>query len=64
VPWDIATIRDVDVFSGPALGKYLKQRRRVKGAPQLSRDEVQELHDKAAKVLPDVAPTRTAAPVG
>ena len=64
VPWDIATIRDVDVFSGPALGKYLKQRRRVKGAPQLSRDEVQDLYVKAAKVLPDVAPTRTAAPVG
>jgi len=64
VPWDIATIRDVDVFSGPALGKYLKQRRRVKGAPQLSKDEVQQLYDFAVKVLPDVASTRTAAPVG
>ncbi len=64
VPWDIATIRDVDVFSGPALGKYLRQRRRAKGLARLSKDQVQTIYNAAGKVLPDVAPTRTAAPVG
>ncbi len=64
VPWDIATIRDVDVFSGPALGKYLRQRRRVKTMARLSKDEVQAIYNTAGKVLPDVAPTRTVAPVG
>ena len=64
VPWDIATIRDVDVFSGPALGKYLRQRRRAKGLPKLSREQVQAIYNTAGKVLPDVAPTRTVAPVG
>ncbi|HTQ92634.1 MAG TPA: NERD domain-containing protein, partial [Streptosporangiaceae bacterium] len=28
VPWDVATIRDVDVFSGPRLRKYLRRRAR------------------------------------
>ena len=64
VPWDIATIRDVDVFSGPALGKYLRQRRRSKGLPKLTREQVQAIYNTAGKVLPDVAPTRTVAPVG
>src|SRR6202000_858871 len=30
IPWDIATIRGVDVFTGQALSKYLKSRRRQK----------------------------------
>ena len=30
IPWDIATIRNVDVFTGPALRKYLKRRGRMK----------------------------------
>ena len=28
IPWDVATIRDVDVFSGPRLRKYLRRRAR------------------------------------
>jgi hypothetical protein len=64
IPWDIATIRDVDVFSGPALRKYLKRRARRRGQQPLSRDEVRTLHDTAVRVLPDVAPTKTVTPVG
>jgi hypothetical protein len=63
IPWDIATIREVDVFSGDRLRKYLRRRARTKGLPRLSRDEVREIYDAAGKVLP-LAPTRTAAPVG
>jgi Nuclease-related domain len=72
IPWDIATIRDVDVFSGPRLRKYLRRRARMKkDVPRLTRDQVREIYDAAGKVLPDVTPTRarvaqtrSATPVG
>jgi hypothetical protein len=64
IPWDMATIRDVDVFSGPELRKYLKSRARTKGVPRLSQEQVQRIYETAGTVLPDVAPTRTATPVG
>ena len=38
IPWDIATIRNVDVFSGPTLRKYLRRRARQReGGPKLTR---------------------------
>jgi hypothetical protein len=69
VPWDIATIRNVDVFTGPALGKYLKQRYRMRGrpsegVPSLTREEIRTIYDTAARMLPDVAPSMTSTPVG
>lgn len=65
IPWDIATIRGVDVFTGRTLRKYLKRRARQRdGVPKLTRKEVQTIYEAAARVLPDVAPTRTATPVG
>jgi hypothetical protein len=71
VPWDIATIRDVDVFSGPRLRKYLRRRARMKELPRLTPDRVREIYDAAGAVLPGVAParpgvapTRSATPVG
>jgi nuclease-like protein len=64
IPWDIATIKDVDVFTGTALGKYLKRRGRMRGLPRLSKEQVQAIYDAASSVLPDVGPTRTFTPVG
>ena len=66
IPWDIATIRNVDVFTGPALRKYLKRRGRMKdGVVQLTREEVRTIYDTAARMLPDVtASSRTYTPVG
>jgi hypothetical protein len=64
IPWDIATIRGVDVFSGPELRKYLKRRARTRGVPRLSREQVYRIYETAGSVLPDVAPTRSATPVG
>jgi hypothetical protein len=64
IPWHIATIRDVDVFSGPELRTYLKQRARTKGVPRLSQEQVQRIYETAGRVLPDVAPTRSVTPVG
>jgi hypothetical protein len=63
IPWDIATIRNVDVFSGPALRKYLKRRGRMKeGVVRLTGEEVRTIYHTAARMLPDVAQTYT--PVG
>jgi Nuclease-related domain len=67
IPWDIATIRNVDVFTGSALRKYLKRRGRTRGgAAQLSREpgvkltreEVRTIYEAAQRVLP--APTDAA----
>jgi hypothetical protein len=64
IPWDIATIKDVDVFTGTALGKYLKRRGRMRSLPRLSKEQVQAIYDSASSVLPDVGPARTFTPVG
>jgi hypothetical protein len=63
IPWDIATIRNVDVFSGPALRKYLKRRGRMKeDVVRLTGEEIRTIYDTAARMLPDVVQTYT--PVG
>lgn len=69
IPWDIATIRNVDVFTGPSLRKYLKRRGRMKdGVARLTREEVRTIYDTASRVLPGVAhagsPSTTYTPVG
>jgi Nuclease-related domain len=64
VPWGIAMIRDVDVFTGTDLGKYLRRRGRMRGLPRLSQEQVQAVYDAASSVLPDVGPARTFTPVG
>lgn len=66
IPWDVATIRNVDVFTGPALRKYLKRRGRMKdGGVRLTREEVRTIYDTATRLLPDVtAATTSYTPVG
>jgi hypothetical protein len=69
IPWDIATIRNVDVFTGPSLRKYLRRRGRMKdGVARLTREEVRTIYDTASRVLPGVAhassPSTTYTPVG
>jgi hypothetical protein len=51
VPWDIATIRDVDVYSGPRVRKYLRKQKRGSGE-QLNADEIEKIHRAAMTVLP------------
>ena len=65
IPWEIATIRNVDVFTGPALRKYLKRRGKAKdGVVPLTREQVRTIYDTASRMLPDVAPSMSRAPVG
>jgi len=64
VPWTIATIKDVDVVSGPHLRLYMRRRARMKDLPRLSPEQVRTIYNAAGTVLPGVAPTRSATPVG
>ena len=49
IPWDVAEIRDVDVFSGDRLRVYLRRRARRRDAHPLSASEIERI-DKAAHV--------------
>jgi len=65
IPWDIAEIRNVDVFSGPALRKYLRRRSKTRdGVPKLTREQVRTIYDTASRLLPDLSQTPAAATVG
>jgi hypothetical protein len=52
IPWDVATIRDVDVFSGPRLRKYLRRRARQSDAQPLSDDEIEQIYKAANAAFP------------
>jgi len=65
IPWDIASIRNVDVFTGQALRKYLKRRGKSKdGVVTLTREEVRTIYETAERVLPAAAQASATAPVG
>jgi hypothetical protein len=66
IPWDIITIRDVDVFTGQSLRKYLKRRGRfADGVVRLTREQIHTIYETAARVLPDVtASSKSYTPVG
>jgi hypothetical protein len=51
IPWQVATIRDVDTFSGPSLRTYLKDRARKVKAQRLSRSEVERIDQAAHETL-------------
>jgi hypothetical protein len=52
IPWDVATIRDVDVFSGPRLRKYLRRRAKQMRGQRLSATEIERIEAAAGKALP------------
>jgi hypothetical protein len=56
IPWDVATIREVDVFSGPRLRKYLRRRVRQAGVRPLSDDEIERIYKAANKAFPHLTP--------
>ena len=64
IPWDIATIRDVDVFSGPRLRKYLRKRSKTRDLPRLSGEDVEKIYKAAMSVLPVAGSNVTTTPVG
>jgi hypothetical protein len=68
IPWDITTIRNVDVFTGTSLIKYLKRRGRMKeGVNRLTREQIRTIQEAADRVMPGAsatAPANTYTPVG
>lgn len=55
IPWDVATIREVDVFSGPRLRKYLRRRARQADVRPLSDDEIERIYKAANKAFPHLS---------
>jgi hypothetical protein len=54
IPWDVATIREVDVFSGPRLRKYLR-RRAKDGQRRLDDVEVERIYRAANQAFPHLS---------
>jgi hypothetical protein len=52
IPWDVATIREVDVFSGPRLRKYLRRRTRDADVRTLTDDEIERIFKAADEAFP------------
>jgi hypothetical protein len=50
IPWDVADIREVDVFSGPRLRRYLRRVARQGDTQRLSESEIERI-DKAAQTV-------------
>jgi hypothetical protein len=52
IPWDVATIREVDVFSGPRLRRYLRRRARQSGVQLLTDAEIERIFTAAHQAFP------------
>jgi hypothetical protein len=52
IPWGVATIRDVDVFGGDHLRKYLRKHLPGQSVPRLDAAEVERIYAAAERVLP------------
>src|SRR6201996_4617928 len=52
IPWDVATIREVDVFSGPRLRKYLRRRARNGEARPLTDEEIEQIFKAGTEAVP------------
>jgi Nuclease-related domain len=52
VPWTVARISGVDVFSGRRLRRYLRAQARASRAQRLERPDVQRIADAAERALP------------
>jgi len=55
VPWDVATIREVDVFSGPRLRKYLRRRARNGDVQPLTDEEIERIFKAANEAFPHLS---------
>jgi hypothetical protein len=64
IPWDIAVIREVDVFNGERLRKYLRRRSRIREVARLSREDVARICEAAELALPFSTSPHEVTPVG
>lgn len=54
VPWTVARISGVDVFSGRRLRRYLRSEARARRAQRLNATDIERIHAAAALALPPV----------
>jgi Nuclease-related domain len=52
IPWTVASISGVDVFSGRRLRKYLRQDAKARFAVRLEAEQIERIHTAAAEALP------------
>jgi hypothetical protein len=52
LPWQVAKIREVDVFNGARLRRYLRRKAHMKDRPRLSAAEIELVYAAAARMLP------------
>ena len=52
IPWQVLTIRDVDVYSGDQIRKYLRQRAKINRGRRLAQADTQQIYAAAERVLP------------
>jgi hypothetical protein len=64
IAWDVATIRDVDVFKGEKLRKYLRKHAKKIGMRPLTDGDIEKIYEVAQRVLPLEGETRARPPVG
>jgi hypothetical protein len=56
IPWDVATIRDVDVFKGGRLRTYLRRYARQNDVRPLDEAEIEQLQTAAHRAFPHLNP--------
>jgi len=52
VPWGVATLRDVDVFSGSRTRKFFRRQKRLARGHRLRVHEIDEIYEAAERALP------------
>ncbi|HLK00400.1 MAG TPA: nuclease-related domain-containing protein, partial [Streptosporangiaceae bacterium] len=63
IPWDVTTIRDVDVFSGKRLRTYLRRYTKQNTARPLGPAEIDRLYRSAHIAFPELDPGVPAPPL-
>ncbi len=52
IPWTVASLDGVDVFSGRRLRKYLRRQARASRSVRLDAEQIDEIHAAAVLALP------------
>jgi hypothetical protein len=54
IPWDIATLRGVQVFSGSTIRKFFRKQNKATRGEHLDEQEISEIYAAAERALPPV----------
>jgi len=54
IPWDVASLRGVDVFAGGRISKYFKRQSKASRKQRLEAEQIEAIREAAARALPPV----------